>query len=209
VIDELGLDLLNLAIRWRKSIMRMLKPLLSVLLFLGLAGCFVQHAEPIGVPEPVKAGALSGLWVAEPRRPGEEIGFFAVTDIDPDTGRFAVAEADGDGNPIEEPTTLLLRRVGDTLFLDAQETTGEPWRLFVVASMAPGRIELAWVPRAEAFRQAFSSGELAGSESPGAPQAPTDIVLDDLTADRQIAFARNWQSLFTPERLVLVQARAE
>ena len=47
-----------------------------------------------------------------------------------------------------------LRRVGDTLLLDAQDRKDGPWLLFVVAEATRDRIVLAWKPRADAMQAA-------------------------------------------------------
>lgn len=189
--------------------MRLIRAGFVLVLMAGLAACFVQHDAPIGKNEPVAAGAWSGTWVAQPRRDGEEPGFFAVTEIDPKAGSFAVAEADADGNAIEDPTALLLRRVGDTLFLDVRESENDPWRLFVVSSLTTDRIELAWVPESEAFRKAIADGTFTGTVSSSLPETtPEDVILGDLTPAAQEALAKDWQHLFTSERIVLLRAPA-
>ncbi|TDQ84242.1 hypothetical protein A8950_0790 [Dongia mobilis] len=185
--------------------MRSLRSVLSLLFALGLAACFVQHAEPIGVAEPARAGQWSGLWVAQPVEPGGEPGFFRVEDVEPSSGRFSVAEADPDGNPIEDAIPLLLRRVDDTLFIEVQEKDGDPWRLFVVASMQADRLELAWKPVGERFAVAFTDGALAGRLVVGSEVVPDELVLTDFTPQRQGQFARNWAGFFLPERLVLIR----
>jgi hypothetical protein len=192
-----------------RQIYRLVRTPLVLLLAASMAACFVQHEEPIGAAEPVAAGALDGTWVAQPRRDGEEPGFFAVADVDPKTGSFTVAEADADGNPIEEPTALLLRRSGDTLFLDAREKEGDPWRLFVITSMTPDRIELAWVPEGDAFREAIAAGTFRGAVSTSMPDTtPEDVLLGDLSPEEEGALAKDWQNLFTEERIVLLRAPA-
>lgn len=192
-----------------RPIYRLMRAPLVLLLAASLAACFVQHEEPIGAAETVAAGALNGTWVAQPSRDGEEPGFFAVADVDPKTGSFTVAEADADGNPIEEPTTLLLRRSGDTLFLDAREKEGDPWRLFVIASMTPDRIELAWVPEGDAFRQAIAAGTFRGTVSTSMPDTtPEDVILGNLSPAEEGALAKDWRDLFTDERIVLLRAPA-
>jgi hypothetical protein len=187
--------------------MRSLRSVLPILFALSLAACFVQHAEPIGAAEPAQAGQWSGLWVAQPAEPGGEPGFFRVEDVEPMAGRFSVAEADPDGNPIEDPIPLLLRRVDDTLFVEVQEKAGDPWRLFVVDAMAADRLELAWKPMGGRFGAAFADGRLAGRLVPGSE--PDEPILADFTPQRQSAFARDWRSFFMPERLVLLRPSLE
>lgn len=175
----------------------------SLVLAFSLSACFVNHAEPIGSAEPVPAGEWSGGWVAEPLTEGDEPGFFHVADVDPADGLFAFADADADGNPISDPITLRLRRVGDTLFLDAQDKKDGPWLLFVVAEATPDRIVLAWKPRADAMRAALDNGDLVGTLKLDGAGAVEEVALTDLTPGQQQNLIRDWQKLFTEERIVM------
>lgn len=176
----------------------------SLVLAAGLSACFINHAEPIGEAVPVEAGEWSGGWVAEPLQAGGEPGFFYVADVDPAGGIFSVSDADADGNAIDDvPMPLRLRRVGQTLFLDAQNSEGAPWLLFVVAEATQERIVLAWKPRADAIAAALAGGELAGTQKLDAAGAVEEVALSDFSADRQQKLARDWQKLFTEERIVL------
>lgn len=177
--------------------------LASLALALGLSACFVNHAKPIGTAEPATAGEWSGGWMAEPLRIGDELGFFHVADVDPADGLFAFANANADGNPIGDPTTLRLRRVSDTLFLDTQDEKDGPWRLFVVAEANKDRIVLAWVPRKEAMRAALDSGDLVGTLKLNGVGGVEEVALTDFTEAQQQKLAGDWQKLFTDERIVL------
>src|SRR5690606_37661347 len=131
---------------WRSPEMRGIGIALCLALTWGLGGCFVQHAALIGAAEPVVPQQWSGGWVAEPLESGGEPGFFVVADVDPATGAFTVSAADADGDAMDDPIALHLRRVGDTLFLDAREKDDDPWMLFVVSEITADRIVLAWKP---------------------------------------------------------------
>jgi hypothetical protein len=188
--------------------MRKIGTVLCLVIILGLpltlGACFVQHAELIGVAEPAQPDQWNGSWVAEPLEAGGEPGFFAVADVDPAQGSFTVSDADADGNPIDDDLIALhLRRVGDTLFLDARDRENGPWMLFVVAEMSADRIVLAWKPRNAVFQQAIVAGELAGQVAAPAATEPDEIVLQEFTPERQEKFALGWQNYFTAERIVL------
>lgn len=188
--------------------MRKIGTVLGLVLTLGLAlsvgACFVQHAELVGVAEPAAPGQWSGGWVAEPLEAGGEPGFFAVADVDPAQGSFTIRDADADGNPIDDDLiTLQLRRVGDTLLLDARDQEDGPWMLFVVAEMTTDRIVLAWKPQNAAFHQAIAAGDLAGIVAAPAGADPDEVMLADFTAARQEKFALGWQGYFTAERIIL------
>jgi hypothetical protein len=183
--------------------MRLARLVLSIAFFLGLAACFVQHAEPIGVAEPAKPGEWSGFWVAEPLEAGGEPGFFAVADVDPAKGIFSVSDADPDGNPISDPIILHLRRVGDTLFLEVQNDADDPWMMFVVAEASPDQIALAWKPLEAGFRTAFADGSLKGAMKLDDAAVVQEVNLEDFSAARQEMLARDWRNFFTDERVVL------
>lgn len=188
--------------------MRLARSLLSLAVALGLAACFVQHAEPIGTAEPAAPGQWSGFWVAEPLEAGGEPGFFAIADVDPRKGVFSVSDADPDGNPISQPIPLHLRRVGDTLFLDVQDKPGDPWMLFVVAENAQDRVVLAWKPRAEEMRRAITAGSLQGELKLNAAAEVEELALTEFTEAQQARLARDWRNLFTDERMVLKRVPA-
>lgn len=183
--------------------MRLARSLLSLVIALSLAACFVQHAEPIGTAEPAESGQWSGFWVAEPLEAGGEPGFFAIADIDPAKGVFSVSDADPDGNPISEPIPLHLRRVGDTLFLNVQDEPGDPWMLFVVAENSEDHVVLAWKPRAEEMRQAIAAGSLQGELKLNAAAEVEELALTEFTDAQQAVLARDWRNLFNNERMVL------
>lgn len=188
---------------------RIASVLAGLVLALGLSACFVNHAELIGSAEPAPAGAWSGGWVAEPLQVGDEPGFFHVSDVDPAAGMFAFADADPDGNPISDPIELSLRRVGDTLFLEARDRKDGPWLLFVVAEATQDRVVLAWKPRAETMRAAIDGGDLSGALKLGTGGAVEEVALTDFTPKRQQNLARDWQKLFTDERIVLRRMSAD
>lgn len=183
--------------------MRAIGPVLALVLALSLAGCFVQHRDLIGAAEPATPGQWSGFWVAEPLEAGGDPGYFVIADVDPATGAFSVAEADGDGHPIEAPIPLHLRRVGDTLFLDVRDRADGPWLLFVVAELDAARIVLAWKPESDGMAGAFAAGKLEGSMQQDTGAGVVEVALIDFSPARQQGFARDWPSLFTPERMVL------
>ncbi|WP_374383973.1 hypothetical protein [Dongia sp.] len=182
--------------------MRYLK-FLSLTMLLGLAACFVQHPQLIGVAEKAAPGAWSGAWVAEPNRDGEEPGFFHVTDVNPAQGVFQVEEADADGNPVGAQMEMHLRRVGDQLFLDVRSDADGPWMLFVVDEAAPDKIVLAWKPAAAPFEKAIAKGDFNAKLSKNADGDVSEIVFPALTDKEAATLAKTWRDLFVAERITL------
>lgn len=172
-------------------------------LLLSLSACFIQHHELIGVAEPVAPGAWSGAWVAEPLEPGDEPGFFRVTDVDPAAGIFTVEDADADGNGLGEAMQMHLRRVGQQLFLDVRDKAENPWMLFVVAQSSTGNVVLAWKPDAAAFEQRIAAGDFRARLARDSSGAVEEIAFDGLGEPAQQLLADNWTALFTPERITL------
>ena len=183
--------------------MRPIGLVLSVVLSLGLAACFVQHPAPIGVAEKASAGQWSGAWVALPLRDGDEPGFFHVTDVDPAMGIFSVEEADADGTGLGEAMEMRLRRVGSQLFLDVRDRHDGPWMLFIVEEATPEEVVLAWKPAAEPFAAAIARGDFK-AELSTFPDGDVDaIVFAEMSSGEAERLARDWRDLFVAERIVM------
>jgi hypothetical protein len=175
-------------------------------LLAAVSACFIQHKEPVGVAEAAAPGQWSGAWVAQPNRDGEEPGFFEVKDVDPAKGAFTVEEADADGNGMGEPMELLLRRVGDRLFLDVRDKADGPWMLFVVEKATPEEIVLAWKPAAKPFEDAIAKGTYQARLAKNADGDVEEIVFDNLDDKAAESLAADYRDLFVAERITLKRA---
>ena len=176
---------------------------MTLIAALGLAACFVQHPQLIGIAEKVEPGQWSGAWVAEPTRDGDEPGFFHVNDVDPAQGIFTVEDADADGNGMGEKMELQLRRVGEQLFLDVRDKPDGPWMLFIVEEATADKIVLAWKPAAAPFETAIAKGDFKAKLSKNADGDVSEIVFDALTQKEAETLAKNWRDLFVAERITL------
>jgi hypothetical protein len=183
--------------------MRPIGLVLSLVLSLGLAACFVQHPAPVGVAEKASAGQWSGAWVALPLRDGDEPGFFHVTDVDPAMGIFSVEDADADGNGLGEAMEMRLRCLDGQLFLDVRDKPDGPWMLFVIEEATAEKVVLAWKPAAEPFAAAIGRGDFKAKLSTFSDGDVEKIVFAEMNGTETALLAQNWRNLFAPERIVM------
>jgi hypothetical protein len=183
--------------------MRWIGLALSLALASMVGACFIQHPTLIGAAEAVQPGEWSGVWVAQPLGPGEEPGFFRVTDVDPAQGQFEVEEADADGTGQGDRMELQLRRVGEQLFLDVREKKDGPWMLFVVETATADEIVLAWKPAAAPFEAAITKGDYQATLTKNSDGDVSEIVMAHLNEAEAKRLAANWHDLFVAERMTM------